>query len=140
MFVPLFYLALFMVITVGLFFELYHILILQLLFLFFIFHLNSQKTLLILSKIKLFSGKAILLFSFWGCIFFILKRSLEGFPCENCFRSYLNRIPTPMFDIGLTINNFQSIYQMYPRLIVLFGLFSLYVCIFVFSSKKARKC
>ena len=132
MFMALFYLALLMVITGGLFFEQYYLLILQLLALFFIFYLKTQKHSLMSSKIKLLSEKAILLFSFWFCVFLVLKKASVSFPCENCFRSYLNRISDPMFDSGLTINNFRFFYQMYPRLIVLFSLFLLYVSFFVF--------
>ncbi|MBE6449920.1 MAG: hypothetical protein E7013_04445 [Alphaproteobacteria bacterium] len=124
----------------ALFFRTYCVFILPLLTFGFIFYANHQKTALILSKIKFLLGKIVLLFSFWGCVALILKKVLASFPCESCFRSYSNRMIEPVFDVGISMNNFKIIYQTYPRLIVLFGLFLLWLFVFAVFCRRGQKC
>ncbi len=86
----------------------------------------------------LLPAKFILTISFFGCVALCLKSYQESIACTSCIQSYLSSVIEPSFYDNLG-QNLKSIWTMYPRFIVIMGLFLLWSAAFAFSQRKKEE-
>lgn len=89
-----------------------------------------------LSKTSLKVSKIFLTLSFWACVALCLNAYQESIDCLNCMISYLKHIPEPHFANEWNIQNIKSVWLLYPRFIVICGLFILWAGAFTFITRR----
>ena len=106
--------------------------IVALLFTVLIFLVSLKQPKVQLPKTLLASAKGILAVSFWACTSFCLLSYQKSIVCTNCIYNYLKN------DNLLNSNIIQNIWTLYPRFVVISGLFILWVIIFSQTLKKGK--
>ncbi|MBO5997976.1 MAG: hypothetical protein J6P93_05570 [Alphaproteobacteria bacterium] len=92
-----------------------------------------------LPKTKLLPSKIILTISFWSCVAFCLNAYQKSVNCLNCQLSHWKTVSEPHFTNGWNFQNIKNIWIMYPRFVVIIGLFTLWAIAFVYAMKKENK-
>ena len=101
-----------------------------------IFLLTRKDIKIRLPKTSLKVSKVFLTISFWSCVALCLNAYQESIDCINCMISYLKHIPEPNFSSEWNFQNIKSVWVLYPRFIVLTGLFILWAIAFTFMTRR----
>lgn len=97
-----------------------------------IFMISFKQPKIQLPKTLLGFGKGILLISFWACVGFCLLAYQKSITCINCIYNYLKQ------DNFLNANIILKMWALYPRFIIISGLFTLWIILFFLICKKGH--
>ena len=102
-----------------------------------IFLLTNLKTKL--PKTRLLPSKIILAISFWSCVAFCLDAYQKSINCLNCQTTHWKSFSAPQFTNNWSYQNMKNIWILYPRFLVIIGLFTLWTIVYFFIVKKENK-